>query len=735
MNSLNKIFLFILSISFFLAYNQEKKEIFASYTEEKIVLDGIQNEISWKKKKMVRDSFFQFIPVPESKGSSMNEFKIIYDKKNIYVFAKLFSEAKKISVPSLERDWKIRGSDGFLILFDTYKDGSNAFWFESNSVGVKKDALVSNGGQRFESDVDFSWDIKWDVKSSPGEGYYNLEFKIPFSSLKFPEGSTKWKVQFFRADNYNSEFNSWTLIPKGQTPVNLAFYGDLIFDKPLGSSKSPLILIPYSNGLISKNYEKNYNYSDLALGVDAKISIGNGMDLDLTLNPDFSQVEVDGQIINLTRFEVNLPEKRQFFIQNSDLFSSFGDSRDSRTFFSRRIGVAKDDDGNTIENRILAGVRLSGKLNNNLRLGFLNMQTEEDAKNNISANNNMVFALQQKVFSRSNISLLFINREKTGNSNLNNDQEKFNRIAGIDYNLRSKDSKWSGKLFYHNSLNEQKKNNSYSTGLNLFLNTRKHGLYIKSIRLGEGFQSDLGFIRRNGIFKQFLRYERRFWIESDRITNISITNNIRYITKPNENSLITDRDYSIGFEINYKNLSNFEFEFSFPYTYLDNEFNVTRKDGAVPIPIGGYNYPNYGISFRNSFFKKFSYFLAVDGGQFFNGSKKSFQTKLAYRIEPFIQASMNLSYDKIKLPKPYDSADLWLIGPKITFTFNKQLFWYNLIQYSSVAENFGVNSRLKWRFAPLSDLYLVYNDNYFASNIFAPKIRSLTFKLSYWFNL
>ena len=131
------------------------------------------------------------------------------------------------------------------------------------------------------------------------------------------------------------------------------------------------------------------------------------MILDLTYNPDFSQVEVDDQIINLTRFEVRLPEKRQFFLQNSDLFSSFGNSYSAQPFFSRRIGVAKDLNGNTIQNRIIAGARLSGKLNKNLRLGFLNMITDSDPENKISSNNNTVFALQQKMFSRSFLGLLF----------------------------------------------------------------------------------------------------------------------------------------------------------------------------------------------------------------------------------------------------------------------------------------------------------------------------------------
>ena len=731
-------FFFLFSLFFILVYQRsysQEKKIFATYTNETITLDGIDNEISWTNAGKISDEFYGIIPIPENKGSQKNEIKIIYDDKFLYVFAKAYTIAEKIGEPSLKRDAKTRGADAILVMFDTYSDATNAFWFESTSSGVKKDALISNGGQSSGNDIDFSWDIKFDVKTVKHNGYYSVEFKIPFSSLKFPEGSSSWKVNFYRADNVYSEFNSWTKVPKGQNGLNISFFGDLIFDKPLGSSKSPIILIPYTNGIVSKDYENKSSFSDFSFGGDAKISIGNGMNLDLTLNPDFSQVEVDDQIVNLTRFEINLPEKRQFFIQNSDLFASLGDPRDSRTFFSRRIGVAKDKDGNSIENRIIAGLRLSGKITDNLRLGFLNMQTEEDNANNISANNNTVFALQQRVFSKSNINLFFINREKTGNSNLVNDQEKFNRVLGVDYNLRSKNSKWTGSLFYHNSINENKKDDSYSTGINLLYNSKNHGVYSKVVSVGEGFESDLGFIRRKGIFKQFIRYERRFWIETEKITNINISQNFRYITKPNQNSLITDRDFSASFEIDFQSLSNFSIDFSYPYTYLDSEFNVTRRDGAVPIPIGGYNYPNLEISFRNSFFSKFSYSVEIGGGQFFNGTKKSIQARIGYRIEPIVQTSLNISYDKIELPKPYDTAGLWLVGPKINFTFNKKLFWSNYIQYSNIGESLGINSRLQWRFAPLSDFYLVYNDNYFASDIFAPKLRSLTFKLSYWFNI
>ena len=165
---------------------------------------------------------------------------------------------------------------------------------------------------------------------------------------------------------------------------------------------------------------------------------------------------------NLTRFEVGLPERRQFFIENSDLFGDFGDRRDANPFFSRRIGIAKDMDGNNIENRIIAGARLSGKLNNNLRLGFLNMQTDEDLANEIPSVNNAVVSLQQKVFSRSNISLLFINKQATKDYDFLAEEDQYNRVLGIDYLLASKDNTWSGKYFLHKSFSPNVKSNDFS---------------------------------------------------------------------------------------------------------------------------------------------------------------------------------------------------------------------------------------------------------------------------------
>ena len=219
--------------------------------------------------------------------------------------------------------------------------------------------------------------------------------------------------------------------PQNQLIGNLGFMGKMIFEKPLKKARNPISLIPYISGITQKDFLNQSSNLNTGIGGDAKIPIGNALNLDLTFNPDFSQVEADDQIVNLTRFAIALPEKRQFFTQNNDLFNDFGTVRDVVPFFSRRIGVAEDLDGNTIENKIIYGARLSGKLNSSLRVGLLSILTDEDVKNEIASNLNSVFTLRQKVFDRSNISFFFMNRSAIENYDFLDNEERKNSVAGI----------------------------------------------------------------------------------------------------------------------------------------------------------------------------------------------------------------------------------------------------------------------------------------------------------------
>ena len=709
----------------------------AIFIDSDINVDGIADESEWDKAKF-NSEFWQYFPLDSIKAPDQTKFKILYNNENLYVLIVSDFQDNKYVVSSLKRDWSSRNNDSMTLVLDTFNDATNAFLFGISAEGVRREGLISNGGNSSNRgrDFSFSWDVKWQGEVSTNKNILIAELKIPLSSLRYDDKSAKWRINIYKTDIGKNVVSSWAKIPRNLSRASLAFMGNLNFEKPLGKSKAPFFLIPYTSGLTGNNFEDQKRISSFGLGGDAKLSIGSGMVLDLTYNPDFSQVEVDDQIINLTRFEVRLPEKRQFFLQNSDLFSSFGNSYSAQPFFSRRIGVAKDLDGNTIQNKIIVGARLSGKINKNLRLGFLNMITDSDPENEISSNNNSVIALQQKMFSRSFLGLIFINREKLEEDEIENDQAKFNRVLGIDYNLQSKDGKWVGKIWYHKSYESKNVKNNFSNGLWLNYNSRKNNLFLSSRQISDEFSSDLGFIRRTGIKSHFIKYGHRLWIDSKRIRSIELSQQLYFVDTPNLSNLITDRNYETQGVISFTNQSKFELTYNRRYTFLLDDFDPVGGENSIPLPSNnGFFYNDFEMQFSSNYTKNYYFNFQTTIGQFYSGNRVSFNTELSYRIQPKFSGSIKFRYDDIYFPSIYTYGKLFLIGPKLEYTFNKKLFWNTFVQYSSKSDNLGINSRLQWRFAPLSDLYLVYNDNYFTYDNLVPRVRSLTFKLTYWLNI
>lgn len=336
-----------------------------------------------------------------------------------------------------------------------------------------------------------------------------------------------------------------------------------------------MALIPYINGILAKDYENNEEFNNFNVGGDAKISIGNGMNLDVTLNPDFSNVQVDNVIVNLSRFQVALPERRQFFIDNNDLFGSFGNERDANPFFSRRIGIAKNKDDETIENGIVGGVRLSGKLNENWRLGLLNIQTEEDEENEIASNNNTVLALQKKMFSRSNLSFIFVNRQSFGEYDFLEETDRYNRVVGLDYNLASADNTWTGKFFYHKSFARDIGNRDASGGMDLRYNSRFFNFGLRGNFVGNDFRSDLGFVRRQDIVAARPFVEFNFWPQKGKLNSHGFRISPNAIWRPTLDYKNTDYNIFLSWQARFKSQEEFSVRMFNRYTFLTEEFDPT----------------------------------------------------------------------------------------------------------------------------------------------------------------
>ena len=714
---------------------QEEKGLFVNSIKGAIKIDGLSKEIQWDKAKW-SNSFWMWRPTDSIQANKQTRFKMLRDEKNLYILIEADINGINFTTPNLKRDFNTYGADYITLLFDTFNDATNAFSFATNPLGLKADGLISGGNQSYRSDRNYSWDTKWEVETKIEETYYTAEIKIPFSSFFYDNTQTSWRFNIYRRNTQGNEHSIWIRTPQNQTIGNLAFMGEMAFEEPLKKARNPLSFIPYLSASSQKDFIEPSQNSSFSVGGDAKIPIGNALNLDLTINPDFSQVEVDDQVVNLTRFAISLPEKRQFFTQNDDLFKDFGAFGDVTPFFSRRIGVAEDLDGNTIENKIIAGARLSGKLNSNLRLGFLNVLTEEDIKNEIPSNLNTVFTLRQKVFDRSNVSFFLIDRRTMDNYSFVTKEEEKNSVTGIEYNLASKDSKWSGRAFFHKSFTEGLDEDDVISGINLERNTLNNRMQMEIIHGGEDFRSNLGFYRRTGFLKLSPEYTYRIYPKNPNVNSYEFSERSFFVLDPSIDYKLTDRWFITSIQKRYLNNTNLSLRVTNRQEYLINGFDPTRSDDGISLPSNTtYDFTDVQISYRSDQRKRFNFNSKLSYGSFYNGTKLSIENELNWRKQPIFNASVIVNFNDIKLPEPFSSKNIWLISPKLDFTFSKTLFWTTFVQYNSQKENLGVNSRLQWRFAPLSDLFIVYNDNYLSTDNFSPRYRSFNLKLTYWLNI
>lgn len=697
-----------------------------------IKLDGKLLEAAWYKGQAAK-SFWQYFPQDSIRAQYKTEIYFLYDETHLYVGVKCFTPAKKYVVPSLRRDFRAGGNDNLSLIFDTFNDGTNAFLFGINPYGVQREALISNGGATLDN-FDESWDNKWSSAASIDSLGWYAEFAIPFTTLRYKEGSKKWRFNAYRFDTEVNERSTWTRIPRNQLIFNLAFMGELEWDKPLGKAGANISLIPYLAGGYERDAEAGKEgSSQFDLGGDAKIGITSGLNLDLTLNPDFSQVEVDQQVTNLNRFEIFFPERRQFFLENADLFGGFG-SPITRPFFSRRIGIAQDTStGQNIQNAIPLGMRLSGKLGEKLRVGLLNMQAASDEANGLPGFNFTVAALQRRMFSRSNLAFVFVNKENfSSNKELSFAPNYFHRILGLDYNLASRTNIWTGKLFYHQAITPEKLQSAFVQGGRLTYNPKKVLLEGVYEWVGKNYDAPVGFVPRNDYLRVAPTAQLFFYSNKGLFNQYGPGIMVEWITNPALGN--TDRLIEGYFDMELKDNSVLRLGIRNEYTLLFDDFDPTQSD-AIPLPEGTeYNYTYFAMMLRSDRRRKLSLDLMGRAGGFFNGVRYGADGILSYRIQPYGVIALNYSYNYVELPKPYATENLFLIGPRIDLTFTRNLFWTTFLQYNSQLDNINLNTRLQWRFKPASDFFLVYTDNY-NSEVFKVKNRALIAKLTYWINI
>jgi len=723
----------LLIIVFFTNFGQEKKSIEITKSTSEMEIDGLLSEPIWTTAQKVGD-FWQQYPADVNKAATRTEVMLCMDDQNLYVGAICYDDQMDLpfTIQSLKRDFSFPRNDAFAIFIDPFKDQSNGFSFAVSPEGVQREGTLANGGA---FGVTTAWDNKWFSKVTVLEDRWIVEMKIPFKSIRYKDSETEWGVNFARNNLKINETSVWNPVPVNFNVASLSYSGNLIWKTPPPKAGVNVSFIPYVSAGAFKDFDNNTSEFKPNIGFDAKIAISSSLNLDLTVNPDFSQIDVDAQVTNLNRFSIFFPEKRQFFIENSDLFSRFGFSK-IRPFFSRKIGL--DDNGQQLT--ILGGARLSGKLNKNWRIGLLNMHTEGDA--GLNPENYTVATFQRKLFKASNISAILVNRQAFDNTEIiHND---YNRVVGAQFNLQSANSKYRGKAFYMKSFSPSLQDFSHASWL--MRNTKNWTIHWNHEYVGKDFRTDVGFVPRiqnydsntgQYVYQSYWRIEPsvtyRKYVKNKKINYISPSIYWSEYLDTDFNS--TESRISTSFNTQMTNKSRFGISLVNQTIKLLFDSDITFS-GNPTHQADKYNFQTATAYYNSSTNRLLGFKFSARYGGYYTGQKVTLSGSIDYRIQPKFRISASFDQNEIWFngASTYKAVSFTLIKPRIEYQFNKKMFFSTFIQYNTQRENININARFQYRFKPMSDLFIVYTDNYDA-NILGIKNRALVIKLVWWFNM
>lgn len=718
------VFLLLLCISFS-CFSQKTNASFRLNIRKAagpINIDGMGNDKAWQDTDVAKD-FYMVLPMDKGKANELSEIRMTYDDTNLYLLGTFYrSEPAPYYVESLRRDFVFGKNDNFLLFMDPFNNKTTGFSFGANAAGAQWDGTMYNG-----SSVDLNWDAKWVSAVKQYEDRWVFEMAVPFKSIRYENGVKEWGINFSRLDLQAREKSSWTPVPRQFATASLAYTGVLVWDDPPPSPGTNFSVIPYVLGRVGGDLEAGQDVKyEAKVGGDVKFSLTSSLNLDLTVNPDFSQVEVDRQVTNLDRYELFFPEKRQFFLENADLFASFGYPT-IRPFFSRRIGLGVP---------IIAGARISGNLDEKWRLGVMDVQTDSQEETGLPSQNFGVFSLQRRVFARSSIGLMVVNKESMhypqDTDSLRSVYPKFNRNFGLEYNLASPNNLWTGKAFLLKSFSPDSLGNGITQAANLEYRSREWNWGVQEQSVAEDYRAEVGYVPRNGYVNVYPFVGYLFFPKGGIILDHGPKIGFDYFFDQKMNR--TDNKNELNYLVQFRDRSEFNASFVNEFVELLEPFDPTQS-GNVPLPIGSRHHWNaLTMEYVSKPQSLFTYSVSGRfGGYYAHGSRTSILTELGYRFQPFVSLSANLNYNYLDLPDPWNVTDFWLIGSKVDITFTNKVFWATLFQYNEQTRDLNLNSRFQWRYMPASDLFLVYTNNYFIEPI-AGRNWALTLKLSYWFN-
>ena len=689
--------------------------------ESPIEIDGELDEPEWSLAEPARD-FLQFEPTHGEPSTEPTEVRILYDDENLYLGVYCFDSGGKeaLVVNDINRDFFQFDTDSFGFVLDTFDDNRNGFLFNTNPQGAKFDSQVGDNGSIFNRE----WDAIWHVKSKITEAGWQVEIAIPFKSLRFGNKEVdRWGINFQRRIRRKNEDTFWALPPRPFSMARVSLAGTL--ENIQAASTGPnLYLKPYLSAPIVRVQGDDVDFQPEA-GLDLKYGLTSQLTLDVSVNTDFAQVEADNQQINLTRFSLFFPEKREFFLENAPIFQfgrqggrfrrvagSFEQvAADAIPFFSRRIGIS--------ESRlvpVLGGARVTGRAGP-YTLGMFSMQTDDFEEN--PSTNFSVVRIRRDVLGRSDVGGIFINKYADG--------DRYNRTYGVDGNFN-----FFGGLDLTSYLLKTEtpdvQDKDVAGSVFVAWTDPRFQAEAQHTVLGENFNPEVGFAPRVGIEKSVGRFawtprpgESIPWIRG-----FTPLVQLDYLTD-DDRALVT-RTLETKLWVEFQNGSRFSATRKFRFERLTEPFFI-RPDQAIAV--GDYPFSEYFLTFSSDRSRMLSGEVRLTTGDFFDGERDLYRFQIVFRKNYRFEAQVTWNHNDVRLPSGDFSTDL--VITRLQYSFSTNLFLNGLIQYNSDLEEVGSNIRFNFIHRPLSDFFLIYNEK--RSTTGEVSERALIAKLTYSFSL
>ena len=687
-------------------------------------IDGQLDEAPYSTVEPIGD-FVQLEPTAGAPATEPTDVWIFFDDDSLYISGRCWDsvpEARWIA-NEMRRDGALYNNDNFSVVLDTFYDRRNGYFFLVNPIGGIYDAHVTNEQPGGNPD----WNAVSDITTGRFEGGWTFEMAIPFRSLRYQPGRAQvWGVNLRRVVQWKNEFSFVVPMPAsfGAMGIFQISVGGTLVGLEVPPGGKNLEIKPYGISGVTTDRRATPPTSDTLdgdLGLDVKYGVTQNLTADFTYNTDFAQVEVDAQQVNLTRFSLFFPEKREFFLEGQGIFE-FGGAQQSFfrggdtpiLFFSRRIGLSQ---GRTVP--ILGGARLTGKFGR-YTIGLIDIQTDDAVDAGALATNFGVVRLRRDIFRRSAVGVLFTGRSQSTTVDGSNQTYGLDATFGFYDNLRintyvaktetpglpAQDLSYRGQFDYAGD---------------------RYGLQLERLVIEENFNPEIGFVRRPDMRKSFA--SARF---SPRPRSIAAIRKLSwqgsFNSIKNNAGVLETREAQAQFGIEFENTDRFSLGVTDTFEFLERPFSITP---GVTLPVGGYDFQDVSVSYTVGQRRRLQGNVSVQHGTFFSGEKTTVGlSRGRFTVTPQISVQPGLSLNWVDLPE--GSFRMELIQSRIVYTPTPRMFFTGFLQYNTSNDTIGANLRLRWEYQPGSELFVVYTEERDTLTRTFPEIinRALTVKVT-----